>query len=165
MNYLTTGTAPGRIGNAHQNLAPYQVFDCSDGWIIIATGNDAQYRRLCQLLGVDDMATAPDFATNAKRIENRTAMTDALSARTRMFTKVDLLSACEDRGVPAGPINDMSEVFADPQVKHRDLQADIDGAPTVRSPIRYSNADMPLDRPPPDLDQHGEEIRASLKKR
>lgn len=165
MNYLTTGTAPGRIGNAHQNLAPYQVFDCSDGWIIIATGNDAQYRRLCQLLGVSDMATEPDFATNAKRIENRSAMTDALSARTRMFTKVDLLSACEDRGVPAGPINDMSEVFADPQVKYRGLQADIDGAPTVRSPIRYSNADMSLDRPPPGLDQHGEEIRASLKKR
>ncbi len=164
MNYLTTGNAPGRIGNAHQNLAPYQVFDCADGWIIIATGNDTQYQRLCQLLGVDDMATAPDFATNAKRIENRAAMTDGLTACTRTFTKTDLLNACEAHGVPAGPINDMSEVFADPQVKHRDLQASIEGTPTVRSPIRYSNAEMPLERPSPKLDQHGDEIRAGLKK-
>ncbi|MGR3660783.1 MAG: CaiB/BaiF CoA transferase family protein [Paracoccaceae bacterium] len=164
MNYLTTGTAPGRIGNAHQNLAPYQVFDCADGWIIIATGNDAQYQRLCQLLGLDDMATAPEFLTNAKRVENREAMTTGLTARTKTFTKTDLLSACEAHNVPAGPINDMSEVFADPQVKYRALEASINGIPTVRSPIRYSNAEMPLKRPSPKLNQHEAEIRATLKK-
>ncbi|MEO0694407.1 MAG: CaiB/BaiF CoA-transferase family protein, partial [Pseudomonadota bacterium] len=78
MNYLITGTPPERIGNAHQNLTPYQVFDCADGWIIIATGNDAQYRRLCTLLGVPDMAEAPAFLTNADRIANRDEMTQRL---------------------------------------------------------------------------------------
>ena len=163
MNYLTTGSAPQRIGNAHQNLTPYQVFDCSDGWIIIATGNDAQYQRLCGLLGVEWMADAPDYLTNADRIANRDEMTRLLTEATLRFTKADLLAACEAQGVPAGPINDLGEVFDDEQIKARGLQLELDGVPSVRPPFRFSDADVALHRPSPKLDEHGAEIRAELK--
>ena len=163
MNYLTTGVAPQRIGNAHPNLVPYQVFECTDGWIIIATGNDSQYRRLCRLLGLDGLAEAPEFLTNSDRIANRDSLAIQLTAETRMRSKADLLAACEAEGVPAGPINDMAEVFADAQVVHRGLQASIDGIPTVRAPFRFSGAELAMDRPSPRLDEHGEEIRNSLK--
>lgn len=151
MNYLTTGTAPERIGNAHQNLTPYQVFDCADGWIIIATGNDAQYRRLCRILGLDDMAEAPEFLTNADRIANRDEMTRRLTGATLARSKAELLAACEAEGVPAGPINDLAEVFADPQVQARGMRIDLDGVPGVRSPFRFSDADVAMHRPAPRL--------------
>ncbi|GAA5080248.1 CoA transferase [Roseibacterium beibuensis] len=151
MNYLTTGTPPQRIGNAHQNLTPYQVFDCADGWIIIATGNDAQYQRLCHLLDLGDMADAPEFLTNADRIANRDEMTRRLTEATLKRSKADLLAACEAQGVPAGPINDLAEVFADPQVQARGMQIELDGVPGVRPPFRFSNADLALDRPAPKL--------------
>jgi len=165
MNYLTTGVAPERIGNAHQNLTPYQVFDCSDGWLIIATGNDGQYQRFCGLLGLDDMATAPDYLTNSDRIANRDEMTRRLTEATLTRTKADLLAACESAGVPAGPINDMAEVFADPQVVHRGMQVEIDGVPSVRAPIRFSDAELTMDRPSPGLDEHGSEIRDGINRK
>ncbi len=164
MNYLTTGTAPERIGNAHQNLTPYQVFDCADGWIIIATGNDAQYQRLCGLLGLEDMATDPDYLTNADRIAHRAEMTRRLTEATMTFTKSDLLAACETEGVPAGPINDLREVFDDPQVIHRAMVRQVDGVPTLRTPITYSDAELSIDRASPKLDQDGDTIRARLRK-
>ncbi len=154
MNYLATGTAPGRIGNAHQNLAPYQVFDCADGWIIVATGNDAQYRRLCGLLGLPQMAKAAEFATNALRIANRAELTARMTEATQRRPKAELLSACEAAGVPAGPINDLAEVFADPQVVHRGMRLELDGIPTVRSPFVFSGAELKLDRPSPKLGEH-----------
>ena len=154
MNYLATGTAPGKMGNAHPNLAPYAVFDCADGWIILATGNDAQYRRLCTLLGLPDMAEAPDYATNAQRIANRVEMTRRLTEATKRFHKADLLSACELQGVPAGPINSLDEVFADPQVIARQLQIAPDGIPGVRSPMTFSGADLALSRSAPKLGEH-----------
>ncbi len=129
MNYLATGTAPQKMGNAHPNLAPYAVFDCADGWIILATGNDGQYQRLCGLLGLADMATAPEFLTNADRIANRAGMTARLTTATKGWRMVDLLAACEAAGVPAGPINDMAQVFADPQVVARGLRIDPGGVP------------------------------------
>ncbi|MEZ5761439.1 MAG: CaiB/BaiF CoA-transferase family protein [Paracoccaceae bacterium] len=159
MNYLATGSAPGRIGNAHQNLVPYAVFDCADGWIILATGNDAQYRRLCAILGVAELAKAPDYATNADRIANRAALTDLLTAKTRQWTKTDLLAACEAAGVPAGPINDLAEVFEDPQVTARGMRIERDGIPGVRSPFRFSDADLALDRPSPKLGEHDGDVR------
>lgn len=162
MNYLTTGTPPQRIGNAHQNLAPYQVFDCADGWLIIATGNDAQYRRLCRVLGLDWMAEHPDFLTNADRIAHRAEMTRRLTEATRKRDKAALLAACEAEGIPAGPINDFAEVFADPQVRHRGLRAELGGVPTLRPPFRFSESALALHRPSPRLDEHGEEIRAGL---
>jgi crotonobetainyl-CoA:carnitine CoA-transferase CaiB-like acyl-CoA transferase len=151
MNYLTTGTAPQRIGNAHQNLAPYQVFDCADGWAIIATGNDTQYRRLCGILGLEDMAGDPDYATNADRITHRDEMTRRLTEATLRWSRADLLAACEAEGVPAGPINDLAEVFADPQVVARGTRIELDGVPGVRPPFRFSGADLALARPAPKL--------------
>ncbi|MGC9369066.1 MAG: CaiB/BaiF CoA transferase family protein [Paracoccaceae bacterium] len=159
MNYLSTGTAPKRMGNEHPNLAPYQVFDCADGFIIIATGNDAQYRRLCALLDLPEMAEVPEFLTNADRIANRAAMTARLTEATRRFSKADLLAACEAQGVPAGPINDMAEVFADPQVSAREMRVDLDGVPGVRSPFVFSGAELAMEHPSPRLDEHGDEIR------
>ncbi len=153
MNYLTTGVAPERIGNAHQNLTPYQVFDCADGWIIIATGNDGQYRRLCAVLGLHGLADHPDYLTNADRIAHRDALTEALTGATRAMTKADLLAACEAQGVPAGPINDLAEVFADPQVVARGTKITPGGIPGVRPPFRFSGADLALDRPAPGLGQ------------
>ncbi|MBS9718031.1 CaiB/BaiF CoA transferase family protein [Pseudohalocynthiibacter aestuariivivens] len=162
MNYLTTGKAPERIGNMHQNLVPYQVFDCADGYIIIATGNDAQYQRLCLLLGLPDLAEAPEFLTNADRIKNREKLTELLTAVTVTFSKADLLAVCESKGVPAGPINDLEEVFADPHVKAREMQQTLDGVPTVRAPFVFSEAELTMERPSPKLDEHGGEIRAEL---
>ncbi|WP_372610181.1 CaiB/BaiF CoA transferase family protein [Aquicoccus sp.] len=153
LNYLATGTPPGRTGNYHPNLTPYQVFDCADGYIIIATGNDAQYQRLCGLLGLDWMAEHPKFLRNADRVQNRPEMIGNLMAETRKWTKVDLLKGCEERGIPAGPINDMAEVFADPHVQARGLQIELDGIPGVRAPFKFSDAELSLHRPSPKLGQ------------
>ncbi len=158
MNYLVSGKPPGLMGNAHPNLAPYAVFDCADGWLILATGNDGQYQRLCRVLGLPDMAEAPEFRTNADRVANRVAMTARLTAATRTWAKADLLAACEAEGVPAGPINDLSDVFADPQVQARGMQISPEGLPGVRSPMTFSGADLSLDRPAPRLGQHQDEV-------
>ena len=151
MNYLATGEAPQRLGNAHPNLVPYAVFDCADGWIIIATGNDGQYRRLCEVLGLPGLAEAPAYASNADRIANREALTAALSAVTKGWTRDALLAALEARGVPAGPINNMADVFADPQIIARGMQIAPEGIPGVRLPIRFSEAELALDRASPRL--------------
>ncbi|MDP7149752.1 MAG: CaiB/BaiF CoA-transferase family protein [Paracoccaceae bacterium] len=153
MNYLATGQAPGRTGNIHPNLAPYQVFECADGHIIIATGNDGQYQRLCDILGLEGLKEAAEFLTNADRVVNREKLEDLLTMATRQWSKADLLAACEAQGVPAGPINTMDEVFADPQVIHRGMQVEIDGIPSVRSPFKFSDAELVLDRPSPKLGQ------------
>ncbi|MCZ8078260.1 MAG: CaiB/BaiF CoA-transferase family protein [Rhodobacteraceae bacterium] len=158
MNYLTTGKAPAKMGNAHPNLAPYAVFDCADGWIILATGNDGQYRKLCAILGLDPLADHPDYLTNADRVRNREPLTAAITAATVTWTKADLLQACEEHGVPAGPINNLAEVFADPQVIARKMQLDLGGIPGVRSPFTFSDADLSLDRPAPKLGEHQDEI-------
>ena len=140
MNYLATGTAPQRLGNAHPNIVPYQVFDCRDGYIIVACGNDGQFRQFCALLQVETLGVHPDYATNAQRLKNREALTIALTEQTLLWDKSALLSACEAHGVPAGPINDMSETFADPQVIDRGMQLDLDGVPSVRLPITFSDS-------------------------
>lgn len=158
MNYLVSGKPPGMMGNAHPNLAPYAVFDCADGWIILATGNDGQYRRLCGILGLEDMAQAVDFATNADRISNRVEMTRRITEATTRWQKADLLAACEAQGVPAGPINDLAEVFADPQVLARGMQIAPEGVPGVRSPMTFSGAELALDRPAPKLGEHQDDV-------
>ncbi len=155
MNYLTTGTPPGRTGNYHPNLTPYQVFDCADGHIIIATGNDGQYQRLCHLLGLGWMAEHADYLKNADRVNNRPAMIALLMAETAKRTKADLLAGCESEGIPAGPINDMAEMFADPQVQARGMQIELDGVPGVRGPFVFSDAELALKRPSPKLGEDG----------
>ena len=154
MNYLASGNPPMRMGNAHPNIVPYSVFDCADGWIIIATGNDGQYRRFCGILGLPALAEAPEYLTNADRIANRATLTARITERTRTFSKADLLAACEAEGVPAGPINDMGEVFADPQIVARGMRIAPDGVPGVRSPFTFSGADLALDRPSPKLGEN-----------
>ena len=158
LNYLATGVAPQKMGNAHPNLAPYAVFDCADGWIILATGNDGQYRKLCGILGLPELAEAPDFLTNADRVTNRAELTRLLTNATKSFSKAELLAACEAEGVPAGPINNMAEVFADPQIVARGMQIAPEGIPGVRSPFVFSGAELALDRPSPRLGQHQAEI-------
>lgn len=149
MNYLATGVAPPRMGNAHPNLAPYQVFDVADGHIIIAVGNDGQFARFSAVLGVPEMATDPKFATNPDRVAHRAEMTEVLQRQALLRDKADLLAACEAAGVPAGPINDMAEVFADPQVQFRKMQIEVDGIPGVRTPISFSDAELALGKASP----------------
>lgn len=159
MNYLATGQSPNRLGNAHPNLVPYQVFECSDGWIIIASGNDGQFQRLCTLLGVPSLSTERDYLTNADRIAHRAELTEKLAAETKKCAKADLLASCEEHGVPAGPINDMAEVFADPQVVARGMQIEDGGVPGVRSPFVFSDAELADPRAAPALDKDGDRIR------
>ncbi|MCV6825686.1 MULTISPECIES: CaiB/BaiF CoA transferase family protein [Halocynthiibacter] len=151
MNYLATGISPTRVGNAHPNLVPYQTFACSDGHIIIAVGNDRQFQRLCKILGLGDLAEDPKFATNDMRVSNREEIGGLLEHQTLQMTKAELLEACENEGVPAGPINNMAEVFADPQVLHREMKIEPEGVPGVKSPIRFSESELDLDRASPRL--------------
>ena len=153
LNYLATGIAPQRMGNAHPNLVPYAVFETSDGYLIIAVGNDGQFGRLCKLLGEPDLASTPDYLTNADRIANREALTEVITGLTRTWTRNDLLAALEAEGVPAGPINDMGDVFADPQVIARGLRIDPQGIPGVRLPITFSGSELAIDQPSPMLGQ------------
>jgi len=150
MNYLATGTAPQRRGNAHPNIVPYQAVPCADGWVILAVGNDGQFARLCDVLGTAWHAD-PAFGTNAARVEHRDALTPLIEAETRGWTTADLLAALEAATVPAGPINDLAAVFADPQVQARGLAIAPQGVPGVRGPWRFSGADLRLDRASPAL--------------
>ncbi|GGE36328.1 CoA transferase [Primorskyibacter flagellatus] len=151
MNYLSTGTPPVRTGNWHPNLTPYQVFEVADGHIIIATGNDAQYRRLCDVLGLPEMKDDPDYLINSDRVANRPEMIRRLSEACLRFTKAALLEQCEAQGIPAGPINDMAEVFEDPQVVARNMRIDPEGVPGVRAPFRFSDAELKLEKASPKL--------------
>lgn len=163
LNYLSTGVAPQRLGNAHPNLAPYQVMDCSDGWVIIAVGNDGQFVRFCALLGLASLAEDARFVTNADRVANRDGLTEALSDATMQLTKAQMLAACEAHGVPAGPINDMANVFDDPQIKARGMQLSLDGVPSVRSPFRFSDADLVLERSSPKLGADTDAVLGALR--
>ena len=154
MNYLASGTAPRRMGNAHPNIVPYQVFACADGHAIVAVGNDGQFRRFCALLDLELLGTDPRFATNPARLADRETLVPLLQEAVVRLTRADLLAACEGQGVPAGPINDMADVFADPQVVARRLRIDPGGVPGVRTPILFSGAPLSLDAPSPRLGEH-----------
>jgi len=160
MNYLASGVAPHRLGNAHPNITPYQTFETSDGWLIIAVGNDAQFGRLADVLGLDGLPADPRFSTNAARVENRDALAALLAEKTRARTRDDLLAALEKAVVPAGPINTVADVFADPQVVHRGMKIEPDGIPGVRTPISFTGAPATASgRPSPKLGEHSAEIR------
>ncbi|MEO8530364.1 MAG: CoA transferase [Deltaproteobacteria bacterium] len=151
MNALASGKPSPRIGNANPNLAPYQVFAVADGHIIIGVGNDGQFGKLCALLGCPELASDPDFAGNPGRVVNRLRLSDLLSERTVKWTKATLLQACEDQGVPAGPIHDMIEAFADDQARFHDIATKTDGVPTIRSPFRFNGEPVPLGGASPAL--------------
>ncbi|TMJ19145.1 MAG: CoA transferase [Alphaproteobacteria bacterium] len=146
MNYFVTGEPPRRHGNAHPNIAPYQTFTAADGELVVAVGNDGQFRRLCALLGVAEDAR---FATNADRVRNRAALdavlTNAISSRRRD----ELLTALAAAGIPAGPINDLAQVFADPQVIARGMRIGGDGPPGLASPIVIDGKRQVSSRPSP----------------
>lgn len=165
MNYLVTGNSPTRLGNAHPNIVPYQVFPTSDGHFIAAVGNDGQYQRFCEALGRPDLGTMPEFATNGARVNNRTTLIALLTPLTCAFTRDDLLAKLEEKGVPAGPINSVADVFADPQVIHRGLKLELPSSsakggqvPSVRNPIRYSRSQMTMNRAAPGRGEHTDEI-------
>lgn len=144
MNYLVSGETPRRLGNAHPNIAPYEVYPTSDSWIILAVGNDEQFRRCCAILGIDP---GPDFATNAARLGRRAELNELLVPATRQWKRDDLLEALAGAGVPAGPINSVAEAFADPQLIHRGMRIDMDDGngktvPGLRLPIRYSRSPL-----------------------
>ena len=158
MNYLSTGNSPGRMGNFHPNLSPYQVFECSDGHIIIATGNDQQYQRFCDILQCPELGKNPKFVSNAKRVENRHELDELLSRKTRNWKKAKLLKRCEVTSIPAGPINSLDEVFSDKQIIHRGMKLSLDGIPSIRSPVRFSESELNLDKPSPKLGEHNSVI-------
>jgi crotonobetainyl-CoA:carnitine CoA-transferase CaiB-like acyl-CoA transferase len=142
MNYLATGKAPMRKGNAHPNIVPYQVFETSDSYVIIAVGNDGQFQNFCKIVGCNDLAENPLFATNTARVENRDDLTERLTPNVLKFKKAELLKACDAAGVPAGPINSLDEVFEDPQIIQRELLMDLNGVPSVKLPIKFSQSDL-----------------------
>ena len=169
LNFLVSGKAPRRLGNAHPNIAPYQVFPTADGHLIVAVGNDRQFVKFCNLLGRGDLATAERYVTNALRVHNRDTLTPALAAETARFERDTLLTLLEEAGVPGGPINTVGDVFADPQVLHRQMQIDTphSGAaggtsPGVRTPIRFSDASLVLDRGVPRLGEHTADVLAEI---
>ncbi len=165
MNYLVSGVAPGRMGNAHPNIVPYEVFPVADGHIIIATGNDGQWRKLVEVLGEPALADRPDYLTNKDRVRNREALIPHLCGLTARFAKADILVRLEAAGVPAGPINTTDEVFADPQVAARGLRRELaqpaaqGGAiPTVASPIVIDGVRQVSERPAPILGAHTQDV-------
>lgn len=167
MNYLASGTAPKRMGNAHPNIVPYQVFPCADGYFIAAVGNDGQFSRFCAVLGAPELAAAPDYATNPERVAHRAALVPQLSALTASFRRDDLLAALEKQGVPAGPINTVPQVFDDPQVVHRGLRVDLPEAgggtvPAVASPIVLDGARQVAKSASPRLGADTEAVLAAL---
>jgi len=167
-NYFVSGQAPTRMGNAHPNLAPYQPFPCRDGMVVIAVGNDGQFRALAQALGAAGLGADPRFQTNALRIEHRAVLTAELSALTAGHTMHGLMAALEAAGVPCGPVNTIDQVFAEPQAKHRGLEVaqrrDDLSSPvrTVASPIRMSRTPVAYDRPPPALGADTDEVLGGL---
>ena len=167
-NWFVSGTAPTRMGNAHPNLAPYQPFPCSDGMVVIAVGNDGQFRALAKALGVEPMGADPRFATNALRVQHRAELSPTLSALTAGFTMKGLMAALEAAGVPCGPVNTIDQVFEEPQAIHRGLTVEQSRPDlttpirTVASPIRLSKTPVRYDAPPPKLGQDTEAVLASI---
>ena len=150
-NYFASGVTPPRVGNAHMNVSPYAVFPTADGWFILAVGNDAQFRRFCQVTGMALEEGDPRFATNAGRIEHRDALFAAIERATRGFARDDLLMKLEAAGVPAGPINTVEQALNDPQVRARGMVVPGQRIDGLRTPIRFSDADLVLGRPAPPL--------------
>lgn len=169
LNFLVRGQSPRRMGNEHPNIVPYQVFAVRDGHIVLAVGNDAQFERLCAWLEEPALASDPRFATNAARVEHREEIVGRIAARLKETTRDELLRAMEEQGIPAGPINSVAEVFADPQVLHRQMHLELPApwaaggaVPAIRIPIRFSDAQLELTRPSPRLGEHTDEILSEI---
>ena len=165
LNYLVSGEVPKRLGNAHPNIVPYQVFPAADGLLIVATGNDRQFAKFCAVLGEPALAEDPAYLTNRDRLGRRAELIDRLAALTKRMKRDELLEKLEAVQVPAGPINNLAQVFADPQVIHRKMRIDPPSAaaasgaiPGVRTPIVIDGRAMAAERPAPRLGEHTQEI-------
>jgi len=162
-NYFTSGKAPTRAGNAHQNVVPYQVFAASDGHLIVATGNESQYRAYCKAIGAPELGDDPRFATNRLRVTNRDVLVALLSDIMKQGPRDEWISKLEAAGVPCGPINNIAQTFAHPQVQARQLRRELPHplggtAPVTASPLRFSASPVVYRNAPPTLGQHTQEI-------
>ena len=167
LNYLVSGKSPVQMGNAHMNIAPYEVVPVRDGHIILAVGNDGQFQRFCRIVNLAELADDPKFATNAARVINRGALRERIVDRLAGFERAPLLAELEAANVPASPINTIGEMFADPQTVARGMRLDLDDGhgnmlPTVRSPMLMSRTPPIYERPSPRLGEHTAEILAEL---
>jgi crotonobetainyl-CoA:carnitine CoA-transferase CaiB-like acyl-CoA transferase len=169
LNFLVSGRPPVQMGNAHPNIAPYEVLPVNDGHFILAVGNDSQFRRFCAVVGLEALAADPAYATNEARIANRTALRELVVARLADFDRDELLTLLEKAGVPASPINNIGEMFADPQTIARGMRLDLDDGhgnmlPSVRAPMVMSETPLVYERPSPRLGEHTAEILAELER-
>ncbi|WP_410216576.1 CaiB/BaiF CoA transferase family protein [Paracoccus sp. (in: a-proteobacteria)] len=151
-NHLLGGLQPTRLGNAHPNIVPYQVFPAQDGHVVIACGNDRQFAALCRVLDCPELGQDPELATNAGRVAQRERLVEALNQRTARRSRQQLIDGMTAAGVPCGPINQVHEALADPQIVARDLVIHPEGVAGLRTPLRFSRSSMSLDRASPTLD-------------
>jgi crotonobetainyl-CoA:carnitine CoA-transferase CaiB-like acyl-CoA transferase len=159
MNYLVSGVAPRRAGNAHQNIVPYEAFRCADGHLILAVGNDSQFAKFCAIAGRTEWASDPRFAKNADRVQNRETLVPMVAAVLAARSQRDWLAALEAVGVPCGPINTVDQVFADPQIAAREMRVDLPHplagtVPQVGNPLKFSGTAIGYERAPPLLGEH-----------
>jgi crotonobetainyl-CoA:carnitine CoA-transferase CaiB-like acyl-CoA transferase len=166
-NYLIGGEPPRRMGNAHPNVVPYQTFPTADGDMILAVGNDSQFRKFCAAAGIAEAGADERFTTNAARIANREALIVVIAPEIRKKTTAEWIAALEPIGVPCGPINRLDQVYADPQVQHRGLKIDIPHplsgtVPLVANPIRYSRTPIRYEKAPPLLGEHTDDVLRTL---
>ncbi len=167
MNYLATGVPPGRIGNAHPNIVPYQPFKTRDGDVILACGNDNLFNKFCEVAGCQHLARDARFATNSRRVENREAITSLLADIFAKRTTQEWCDALETAGVPNGPINNLKQVFEEPQVIARGMRIELEHAlagklPLIASPMKFSGTPLEYKTPPPTLGQHTDEVLRGL---
>jgi len=167
LNYLVSGIAPTRMGNAHPNIVPYEVLPVRDGHFILAVGNDGQFRKFCKVAGLNHLADDPAYASNAARVSNRVALRELIVPALAVFDRDELLAALEAAGVPAAPVNNIDQAFADPQAIARGMRLDLDDGqgnllPSVRAPILLSETPLTYSRPSPRLGHHTAEVLAEL---
>ncbi|MBO1076850.1 CaiB/BaiF CoA transferase family protein [Roseomonas marmotae] len=167
MNWLVSGRTPKRGGNRHPNIQPQDVFACADGYFVLAVGNDGQFAKLCEALGRPEWATDPRFVKNPDRVRNNAELTPLLTARFGEMPRAGLMAALDAAGVPCAPINDIPQVFDDPQIKHREMLRHLPHplagtVPQVVSPMRFTTNPLRFDRAPPLLGQHTDEILREL---
>jgi crotonobetainyl-CoA:carnitine CoA-transferase CaiB-like acyl-CoA transferase len=165
MNYLVSGNPPQRQGTAHPNIVPYQSFRTADGFIMLAVGNDAQFARFCAVAGAPELVVDARYATNKQRVANRRELVPLIETLIKGRTTAAWLTALREAQVPCGPINDLAQVFAEPQVRHRGLRFDLPhplagSVPGVRTPVRFSRTPIVYDRAPPPLGADTEEVLA-----
>ncbi|NCV84748.1 MAG: CoA transferase, partial [Oxalobacteraceae bacterium] len=163
MNYLCSGKVPGRQGNAHANIVPYQVFNAADGELILAVGNDTQFAKLCAVLGCPEIAGDERYAKNANRVRHRDALLPLLQQRLVTRSVAQWVEVLQPEGVPCGPVNSIAQTFANPQVIHRQMRVDLPhplagSVPSVANPIKFSGTPIQYGEAPPTLGQHSDQV-------